>query len=67
MYQLEKARTEVLKKLDSLENELKIIYTNYPGLFPKDPGGMSVSDKLRFSGDLINFLEVRDQYKSEDE
>lgn len=63
MKNLKQARERAIEGINNLTEELTELYEDYPSLFPKRPNDMSVSDKLRFSDDLIRFIEVRDQYK----
>jgi len=56
-------RNKAKKALKDLEETLTDLYDAHPNLFPKRPTEMSISDKMRFSEDLINFVEVIDQYK----
>ena len=56
-------RDKAKKALGDLETTLTNLYNTHPSLFPKRPNEMSISDKMRFSEDLINFVEVIDQYK----
>jgi hypothetical protein len=59
---LERARKELIDSIDWLRAELLKVYNTYPGLFAKPPEQMSTADCIRFSGDLIEFIKVRDQY-----
>lgn len=61
--QLADARQEALEAIDAFTEELMRIYADHPGLFPKSPKEMAVADKLRFSLDLLSFVEVMEQYK----
>ena len=61
--ELGKARHQVIVELDHFGNVLNKIYLSYPALFPKRPADMSITDKLRFSEDLINFIDVLQQYQ----
>jgi len=56
------AREAVIKELTKFDKELIKLHESHPGLLPKYPGEMSIADKLRFTGDLLHFLEIRDQY-----
>jgi hypothetical protein len=60
---LKQTRENAVKQLELLQNELQLLYSTFPALLPKDPSGMSTADKLRFSQDLIEFWEVKEQYK----
>ena len=60
--ELEIIRTRLLEELNNLEKALSLIQETYPGLFAKRVGEFSIADKIRFSGDLIEFIKVRDQY-----
>ena len=60
--ELEIIRTRLIEELNNLEKALRLIQETYPGLFAKRVGEFSIVDKIRFSGDLIEFIKVRDQY-----
>lgn len=60
--ELETARTHVLVELANLNTLLESLQEDFPGLFAKRVQDYSIADKLRFSGDLIDFIKVRDQY-----
>ena len=62
---LEIARARVLESLRDMNEALRVLYTNHPSLLPKNPSEMSVADKLRFSGDLLEFIECQEQYRDD--
>lgn len=60
---LKNQREKTVTEIEKLTHYLTVLYEDHPGMFPKRPGDMSIADKLRFSENLINFIEVIVEYQ----